>query len=291
MDAQSNMLSTEVTKRALKDRCDHGGFMRMKSPMWILLGVSLTCTGLVRAEEQKIVGFKDTPILPGTRFHVHDPDRPQPPVIQTAGAVVISPPSDAIVLFDGKTLDAWKVKDGPAPWEVRDGVMVAKGKDIQTKEEFGAIQLHLEWRLPAERKVNGQGGGNSGVFLMGLYEVQVLQSNKNLTYPDGMAASLYGQQPPLANATSPQGEWNSYDITFVPPVYQDGKLQTPAKVTVIHNGVVVQNGESFHGVSGYRKLSRYPDTHPEKGPIRLQFHGDPIEFRNMWVRPLTSRPE
>lgn len=265
--------------------------MGMKFQTWMMLGGSVAMMGLGQAEEQKIVGFKDTPIIPGTKFHVHDPDRPQPPVVQTAGAVVIPPPSDAVVLFDGKNLDAWKIKDGPAPWEVRDGVMVAKGKDIHTKEEFGAIQLHFEWRLPADRKVNGQGGGNSGVFLMGLYEVQVLQSNNNKTYPDGMAASLYGQQPPLANATSPQGEWNSYDITFVPPVYADGKVQTPAKVTVIHNGVVVQNAEFFHGVSGYRKLSTYPDKHPEKGPIKLQFHGDPIEFRNMWVRPLGERPQ
>ncbi len=265
--------------------------MTMKFQTWLLLGGSLALMGLGQAEEQKIVGFKDTPIIPGTKFHVHDPDRPQPPVVQNAGAVVIPPPSDAIVLFDGKNLDAWKIKDGPAPWEVRDGVMVAKGKDIHTKEEFGAIQLHFEWRLPADRKVNGQGGGNSGVFIMGLYEVQILQSHNNKTYPDGMAASLYGQQPPLANATSPQGEWNSYDITFVPPVYVDGKVQTPAKVTVIHNGVVVQNAEAFLGVSTYRKLAQYPATHPEKGPIKLQFHGDPIEFRNMWVRPLGERPQ
>jgi hypothetical protein len=261
----------------------------MKLNTWSLFGGCLLICGTAQAQD-KVVGFKDTPIIPGTTYHVHDGDRPQPRVVETAGAVVIKPPSDAIVLFDGTNLDAWKVKDGPAPWEVRDGVMVAKGKDITTKEEFGAIQLHFEWRLPAERKVNGQGGGNSGVFIMGLYEVQVLQSHSNKTYPDGQAASLYGQVPPLANATSPQGEWNSYDITFVPPVYADGKIQTPAKVTVIHNGVVVQNGEAFLGQSTYRKLPVYPDaTHPEKGPIKLQFHGDPIEYRNMWVRPLGER--
>jgi hypothetical protein len=257
----------------------------MKSQQWIVLGGWAAMTGFGLAED-KVVGFKDTPTIPGTHFHVHDPDRPQPPVVETAGAVVVKPPSDATVLFDGKNLDAWKARGGEAPWEVRDGVMVAKGKDIMTKEEFGAVQLHVEWRLPEGRKVSGQGGGNSGVFFMGLYEVQILQSHNNKTYPDGQAASLYGQVPPLANATSPQGEWNSYDITFVPPVYADGKVQTPAKVTVIHNGVIVQHAEAFHGPSGYRSLSVYPKTHPEKGPIRLQFHGDPIEFRNMWVRPL-----
>jgi hypothetical protein len=264
----------------------------MKLNTWSLftgcsLGYLLIC-GAVRAEE-KVVGFKDTPIIPGTNFHVHDGDRPQPPVVKTAGAVVIKPPSDATVLFDGSNIDAWKFKDGPALWEVRDGAMIAKGRDILTKEEFGAIQIHLEWRLPEGRKVNGQGGGNSGVFIMGLYEVQVLQSHNNKTYPDGQAGSLYGQQPPLVNATSPQGEWNSYDMTFEPPVYANGKLQTPAKVTVIHNGVIVQHGEFFQGLSTYRKLAEYPAAHPEKGPIKLQFHGDPVEYRNIWVRPLGER--
>lgn len=260
----------------------------MKLNNWSLFGGCLLVLGGAQAQD-KPAGFKDTPIIPGTPYHVHDPDRPQPRVVEAGGAVIVKPPSDAVVLIDGKSTDAWKCKDGPAPWEVRDGVMIAKGRDITSKEEFGAIQMHFEWRLPPERKVNGQGGGNSGVFIMGLYEVQILQSHNNKTYPDGQAASLYGQLPPLANATSPQGEWNSYDITFVPPLYVDGKFQAPAKVTVIHNGVVVQNGEAFHGVSGYRSLSKYPENHPEKGPIKLQFHGDPIEFRNMWVRPLGER--
>ena len=169
--------------------------------------------------------------------------------------------------------------------------MVAKGTDLVTKDEFGAVQLHFEWKIPAGRKVNGQGGGNSGCFLMGKYEIQVLQSNGNKTYPDGQAASLYGQQPPIVNATSPQGEWNSYDITFEPPVYEDGKLKAPAMVTVVHNGVVVQHREAFSGPSGHKKLSEYPAEHPETGPIRLQFHGDPVEYRNFWVRPLGQRDQ
>ena len=169
--------------------------------------------------------------------------------------------------------------------------MVAKGGAIQTKDEFGAIQLHFEWKLPADRKVDGQHGGNSGCFLMGLYEVQILQSNGNQTYPDGQAAALYGMLPPLVNATSPQGEWNSYDITFEPPVYEDGKFKTPALVTVVHNGVVVQNREAFTGPTGYRKLSKYPAKHRATGPIMLQFHGDPVEYRNFWVRPLGERDQ
>jgi hypothetical protein len=232
------------------------------------------------------------PLIPGTPYQVHDNDRPQPRVIGTAGAVEVKPPSDAVILFDGSGGDAWvSVKGGESPWEVRDGVMVAKAADIRTKEEFGAIQLHFEWRLPTGRKVNGQGGGNSGVFLMGLYEVQVLQSHNNPTYPDGQAAALYGQLPPLVNATSPQGEWNSYGITFTPPVYEGEKVVTPAKVTVIHNGVVVQDGESFLGPTTHKKLAAYPANHPVTGPIRLQFHGDPVEFRNIWVRPLGERDQ
>jgi hypothetical protein len=178
-------------------------------------------------------------------------------VVETAGAVVVPPPSDATVLFDGSNLDAWVAVEGGDPaWEVRGGAMAAKGGDIMTKEEFGAIQLHFEWRLPAGSKVSGQGGGNSGVFLMGKYEVQILQSNSNKTYPDGQAGALYGQLSPLVNATSPQGAWNSYDIFFLPPLYKDGKVETPAKVTVIHNGVVVQNAESYLGPTGWKTLAK-----------------------------------
>lgn len=261
----------------------------MKNHALAAVGAALAAAGSLQAEEVK--GFKDTPIIPGTPYHVHDGDRPQPKVVETAGAVVVKPPSDAKVLFDGSNLNAWTSRKGEPTWEIKDGAMIAKGTDIATKEEFGKIQLHFEWRIPAGRKVNGQGGGNSGCFLMGLYEVQILQSHNNKTYPDGQAAALYGMKPPLVNATSPQGEWNSYDITFEPPVYEDGKLKDPAYVTVIHNGVVVQNREAFTGPSGYRKLSQYPAEHPETGPIKLQFHGDPVEFRNFWVRPLGERDQ
>lgn len=211
-----------------------------------------------------------------------------PPVVETAGALEIKPPSDARVLFYGTNLDAWLAGGGknPPPWEVRDGVMIAKEKNIRSKQRFGAVQVHFEWRLPADRKVNGQSVRNSGVFFMGLHESQLFQSHNNQTYPDGQAASLYRQLPPLVNATSPQGEWNSYDITLLPPVYEDGKVITPAKVMVIHNGVVAQNGESYIGPSVYRKLTKYPKYHPEIEPLVLQFHGDPLEYRNFWVRSL-----
>lgn len=239
----------------------------------------------------QVKGYTDTEKLPGVPWGVHDPTRPQPRVIETAGAVAIKPPSDAIVLFDGKNLDAFTQNGGPAKWNVKDGSLIVTKGGIETKQSFGAIQLHFEWRLPADRKVDGQSGGNSGMFLMGLYEIQVLQSHKNPTYPDGQAGSLYGQLPPLVNATAPQGEWNSYDVAFEPPVYQDGKVEKPAKVTVIHNGVVVQHGEVFLGPTQHKALAKYPATHPESAPISIQDHGDPMEFRNIWVRPLGQRDQ
>jgi hypothetical protein len=232
-----------------------------------------------------------TPKLPGSPFHVHDGKRPLPPAIGSAGALLVKPPSDAKVLFDGSSLDAWATRGGKPAFQIRDGVMVASGRNIETKESFGAIQLHFEWRLPAGRPVDGQKGGNSGVFLMGLYEVQVLQSHKNPTYADGTAGALYGQTPPLVNATTPQGEWQSFDIAFEPPVYDGEKVSRPAKVTVIHNGVVIQHGESYMGPTQWRKVATYPVKHPETGPISLQFHGDPMEFRNIWVRPLGKRDQ
>lgn len=237
------------------------------------------------AVQAEIKGYPDGPKLPNSRYVVHDPARPQPPVVTTGGATSVPPPSDAVVLFDGKSLDAWT-----PGWEIKDGAMIATGKDISSKQSFGAIQMHFEWRLPAGRKVNGQEGGNSGVFLMGLYEVQVLQSHDNPTYPDGQAGAIYGQLPPLVNATSPQGEWQSYDLAFEPPVYKNGKVIRPAKITLFHNGVILQNGEAYLGPTQHRKLASYPATHPVTAPLRLQFHGDPMEFRNMWVRPLGTRP-
>ncbi|TAE77163.1 MAG: DUF1080 domain-containing protein [Verrucomicrobia bacterium] len=234
------------------------------------------------------VGVKPgTPEIPGTAWQVHDGTRPQPVVVETAGALSVKAPSDAKVLFDGSSLDAWTAGgDKPAPWIVKDGVMIANQADIRTKESFGPMQLHLEWRIPAGREVNGQSGGNSGVFLMGMYEVQVLQSHTNRTYPDGTAGALYGQTPPLVNATAPQGEWQSYEILFHPPKYEGGKVAEPATVTVIQNGVVLHHSRRYMGPTQHRQVATYPENHPATGPIGLQFHGDPIEFRNIWVRPI-----
>lgn len=232
----------------------------------------------------------NNPQLPDVPYVVHDGTRPQPPVVTAAGCVSVKAPSDAKVLFDGTSLDAWSAEGGkPTAWKIKDGAMVADKGDIFTRDTFGPLQLHVEWRIPADRKVDSQSGGNSGVFLMGLYEVQVLQSHGNKTYPDGQAGALYGQKPPLANATTPQGEWQSYDIMFEPPVYEGDKVKAPARVTVIHNGVVVQNAETYLGPTHFRTQPKYPAQHPATGPLKLQFHGDPVEYRNIWVRPLGKR--
>lgn len=222
----------------------------------------------------------ETPKQPWSDFTVHDKARPVPKHVE-AQAVTVKAPSDAIVLFDGANTDAFTV-----PWTVRDGIMIATAKDTHSKQAFASCQLHLEWRIPVGRKVNGQTGGNSGVFLMDLYEVQILQSHNNRTYADGQAGALYGQTPPLVNATSAQGEWQSYDILFTAPIYKDGKVERPAYVTVIHNGVVVQNQQVLYGPTEHRIVTSYPVEHPEKAPLRLQWHGDPVEYRNIWIRPL-----
>jgi len=253
--------------------------MMKRAMLGVMVGVGL-CGGLPAVE----VGEKpDTPKLPGVPYVVHDGTRPQPPVVETDGAVSIAPPSDAVVLFDGSDLDAWE-----GTWKIEDGVMVAQEGQWMTKQEFGPVQLHIEWRIPAGRQVKGQGGGNSGVFLMNLYEVQVLQSHGNQTYPDGQAGSMYGQYPPLVNASAPQGEWQSYDIVFHPPVYEEGDVVEPAKLTLLHNGVLLHNAKPYLGPTQHKKLASYPKNHPEKGPIRLQWHGDPIQFRNIWVRELAD---
>ncbi|MDB6077202.1 MAG: hypothetical protein JWO82_949 [Akkermansiaceae bacterium] len=258
----------------------------MRITAWTLLAGCLAAGNVASGNEG--FGIKpDTPEIPGTPWRVHDGTRPQPPVVQTGGAVSVKAPADAKVLFDGTSTDAWTSDGKPAVWPVKDGSLVASGGSMLTsKEKFGPVQVHVEWKIPAGRKVSGQGGGNTGDFLMGLYEVQILQSNNNPTYPDGTAGALYGQSPPLVNATAPQGEWQSYEILFTPPIYEGGKVKTPAYATVIENGVVVQNHRALIGPTQYRQLASYPETHPETGPIQLQFHGDPVEFRNIWARPI-----
>jgi hypothetical protein len=231
-----------------------------------------------------------------TTYPIHSTARPKPPVVTPAPASAPGrPPSDAIIVFDGTSLTKWRSSDstaGPAKWRVADGYFeVAPGTGgIETIQGFGDVQLHIEWATPARVDGDGQNRGNSGVFLMGRYEVQILDSYRNETYADGQAAAIYGQYPPLVNASRPPGEWQTYDIVFRRPHFAaDGKLQRPARITVLHNGVLVQDGVALSGPSGHRARPPY-EAHPDRVPIGLQDHGNPTRFRNVWVRELPETP-
>ncbi len=207
---------------------------------------------------------------------------PEPKVLEV-GAVG-SAPSDAIVLFDGKSLDQWK--DGEN-WEIKDGYALTRKSGITTKESFGSCQLHVEFATPEKVEGSGQGRGNSGVYLMGRYEVQILDSHINKTYFDGQCASIYKQTPPMVNVCRKPGEWQTYDIIFDAPQFaEDGKVTKPAYMTVLHNGVVVHNHFELHGSTNYDKPAAYV-KHKDKEPIHLQFHGNPVKFRNIWIREIT----
>jgi len=232
-------------------------------------------------------GYRDTPQLP-SGWRVHDAERPRPPAVDPGPARdPVPPPADATVLFDGTNLDAWRGRDGAAKWTIADGAMqVNRTGDIETKAGFGDCQLHVEWCAPNPAKGESQGRGNSGVFLFGRYEVQVLDSYDNPTYADGQASALYGQNPPLVNACRPPGQWQTYDIFFRAPRFAaDGSVLAKARVTVVHNGIVTQLDEELLGQTSHRALPKY-EAHGPTGPIRLQDHGDPVRFRNIWVRPL-----
>jgi hypothetical protein len=206
---------------------------------------------------------------------------PEPAVIDPGP--VGSPPSDAVVLFDGKDLSKWV---GGDKWTVKDGYAISAKGDIKTKDGFGDCQLHVEWASPSEVKGSGQGRGNSGVYMMDRYEVQILDSFNNKTYFDGQAGSIYKQVPPMVNACRKPGEWQSYDILFTAPRFDtDKKLVKPAYITVLHNGVVIHNHYAITGGTFYDRPPSYT-AHPDKAPIALQYHGDPVRFRNIWVREM-----
>lgn len=237
------------------------------------------------------VGYTDTPFLPESRWRVHDANRPHPPVVTPPEPSTQErpgkPPSDAIVLFDGKDLSRWKGREGPAKWRIlEDGSMqVNRTGDIETVEHFGDCQLHVEWATPERVVGRSQARGNSGVFLMGRYEIQVLDSYENVTYADGQAAAIYGQKPPDVNACRPPGRWQTYDIVFRAPRFEGDRLVRPAYVTVFHNGVLVHDHVALLGPTRHRAVPKYV-PHPPKGPIKLQDHGNPVRYRNIWVRPL-----
>ncbi len=225
---------------------------------------------------------------------VHDRNRPQPKLV-TPGTFSTQeqpgkPPSDAVVLFDGTNLSHWEADEGegvPTKWVIRNGAMecVPGSGYIRTKDKFGDCQLHVEWAAPTNVQGESQGRGNSGVFLMGLVEIQVLDNYNNPTYADGFAGSVYGVNPPLANALRPPGEFQTYDIVFRRPIYKDGVALDPGHVTVFLNGVLVQDHTMLEGATGHRVRAK-PVPFPETGPLKLQDHGNPVRYRNIWYRPL-----
>lgn len=259
---------------------------------------ALSGTGPAQAQQHPDaeLGFTDTPMLPGLPYHVHDPARPHPPAVAPAASPG-GPPSDATVLFDGKDLSMWQQRGRGAQagqmieprWKVGDGYfeVAPHTGDLFTKEKFGDIQLHVEWSSPTVIRGNSQGRGNSGVLVMSLYEIQVLDAWNNPTYADGEAGALYGQWPPLAFPARKPGEWNVYDIVFEAPHFADGKLVKPAYQTVLYNGVVVHNRKELMGPMVYRQVAHYR-PHNAEMPLALQDHNNPVRYRNIWIRRLSG---
>ena len=273
-----------------------------------LLATFVLVTGAALAQNQPApavnpdLGFTDTPMLPGLPWHVHDPARPHPPVV-TPSAAPGGAPSDAIILFDGKDLSKWMDHPstithagevGPPKWKVVNGYIegVPNTGDLATKEKFGDIQLHVEWSSPNPPKGNSQARGNSGIILMDRFEVQVLDAWNNPTYADGQAGAIYGQWPPLANPARKPGEWNVYDIFFEAPRMDGDKVLKPAIITVLFNGVLVQNHKESMGPMVYRQVAHYV-AQPAEDSLVLQNHRDPVRYRNIWVRriPAYDTPE
>lgn len=240
-------------------------------------------------------GYNDTPQITGQKWRVHDMTRPRPvKVMPGALATGGTPPSDAVILFDGKDLSQWssQVSGGALQepkWKVEQGYMeiVPGTGKLVTKQSFGDCQLHLEWMIPDSATGKGQGRGNSGVELMTRYEIQVLESNQNLTYADGGAGAIYGVWPPLANPARPQGQWNVYDIFFEAPHFDGAKVAKPANITVVFNGVLVQNHKEFLGTTTWRANGVYT-PHPAEQPLSLQDHSQPVRYRNIWMRNLSQ---
>jgi hypothetical protein len=222
----------------------------------------------------------------GSKWFIHDPERPQPRAVEPGPSSTLGakPPEGAVVLFAGRDASGWT----GGPWRITDGYMEVNGTgNITSKAEFGDGYLHVEFATPAEPKGVGQNRGNSGVFLMRRYEIQVLDNWKAATYADGMVGAVYGQNPPSVNASRPPGEWQTYDITFMAPRFgKQGGVLTPASVTVLLNGVQVQDDFKLLGPTRWRKPSSY-QVHGPTGPVELQDHGHPVRFRNIWFAPST----
>jgi hypothetical protein len=266
----------------------------MKTPLLSLLALAVTgLTGFAAEEKPSPLGYSDTPVIPGTKWKVHDIDRPAPAVVKPA-AKLGGAPADAIVIFDGTSTAGLyaKQKDTnkilPCPWKIENGELLVNGGDCWTKQEFASCQLHVEWKSAPETKGNSQKKGNGGVFFMDRYESQMLDCDNNPTYADGMTGAVYGQTPPLVNAVRKAGEWQVYDIVFTAPKLVNGKVVEPAYITTFVNGICVQVHTKIMGPTMHKKTTEYSGTFPEKAPFRFQDHKNepPVRLRNIWVRPL-----
>jgi len=254
--------------------------------------IAMTCLlslATAQAEEgfhrYEYPGYDDTPLISGYQYQVHQPDRPQPPRVipnESSDKVGLLPPSDAIVLFDGSDLRSFK----ETTWQVEDGRIIAGKQDLSTKVTFGDCQLHIEWRAPNPPNGNEPNNmGNSGIFFMGRYELQIFDSYACKIYADGSAASIYGQTPPAVNACKRPGEWQSYDVIFTAPVFRDEKLVEEARITVLHNGALVHNHTKILGPTRHKSTLPYK-SHAPRQSIDIQGHSSPVEFQNIWVREL-----
>ena len=247
----------------------------------LLYAANAIAAELVKAKDGSgVVGYKDTPVLAWCGYHVHDPDRPKPRKVTPGprrGA-----PSDAIVLFDGTDLSQWE----PSDWKIEDGDLVVVSGSLTTKESFGDCQLHVEWQAPNPPVGTDWDHGNNGITMMGLFEIQVFDTYTTPLYPDGQAASVYGQTPPMVNVCRAPGQWQTYDIIFFAPVFEGDKLVKPAYVTVLHNGVLVHHNQEIYGPTGHRIMPKYDRPIAPKLPLVLAGHNNPVRFRNIWIRPL-----
>ncbi len=253
-----------------------------------LVIVGVLCTIGISQEAQK------GPMKHGGTWAVHDMDEPRPPIV-TPGATPSQAPSDAIVIFDGT--DTSKLSDeggNPTKWIINDeGALecTKKAGTVRTKQEFGSIQLHIEWATPKKIEGAGQGRGNSGVFFQGIYELQVLCSHENPTYADGQAGAIYGQKKPLVDVSRPAGEWQTYDVIYHRPIFKDrtNEVIRPATITVFHNGVLIQDNWEIKGTTHHKRTAEYR-YHPDKLPLKLQDHNNAIRYRNIWVREIDDIP-
>lgn len=264
----------------------------MKNTSLLLGSLAFAMIASAADDKPSPIGYSDTPVIPGTKWKVHDIDRPRPEVV-TPGEKPGDPPSDAIILFDGKSADAFisKNKEGekqPCPWKIENGELLVAGGDCWTKQEFASCQFHLEWMSAPETKGSSQKKGNGGIFMMDRYESQILDCDNNPTYADGMAGGVYGQTPPLVNAVRKAGQWQVYDLVFTAPKLDGGKVTEPARITTFINGICVQNGTVIMGPTKHKQTTSYEGEFPAKAPIRLQDHKNepPVRLRNIWIRPL-----